>query len=106
MGCQSWKRSMTDTAPELTEQQVAAALSVQATAAGAAELLSRWLEHTVTPAEVIQAIWPRRALAASRLSVQRPKVAHLSWTPRSGSGPWPDRAGGGIAVRASNPHRW
>jgi hypothetical protein len=42
--------------PPLTEQQAAAALSVQATAAGAAELLSQWLEHTVTPAEVIQAI--------------------------------------------------
>jgi hypothetical protein len=48
--------------PPLAEQQVASALSVQATAAGAAELLTRWLEYTVTPAEVTQAI-----LASPRL---------------------------------------
>jgi hypothetical protein len=48
--------------PPLIEQQIASALSVQATAAGAAELLTRWLERTVTSAEVTQAI-----LASPRL---------------------------------------
>jgi len=48
--------------PPLIEQQIASALSVQATAAGAAELLTRLLERTVTSAEVTQAI-----LASPRL---------------------------------------
>jgi hypothetical protein len=47
---------MTDTTSDVTDEQIAAALAVQATAAGAAALLSSWTERTVTAADVIQRI--------------------------------------------------
>jgi hypothetical protein len=83
--------------PPLTEQQIASALSVQATAAGAAELLTRWLEHTVTPAEVTQAILasPRlgRIAAFCAEAQGRAPVVNAEERVRAMTGPlrWRDR---------------
>jgi hypothetical protein len=81
----------------LTDQQIASALSVQATAAGAAELLSRWLERTVSAAEVIQAITasPRlgRVAAFCAESQGRAPVVNAEERIRAMAGPrrWRDR---------------
>jgi hypothetical protein len=45
-----------DTRPQISDEQVLAALAIVATPEGAAALLAEWLERVVTPAEVSQVI--------------------------------------------------
>jgi hypothetical protein len=56
------RRNMTDTTCDITDEQIVAALAVDATAAGAAALLSGWHKRTVTADEVV-----RRVIASERL---------------------------------------
>jgi hypothetical protein len=54
--------TMNHPASELTEEQIVAALAVNATAAGAAALLSSWTERTITAEDVL-----RHVMASPRL---------------------------------------
>jgi hypothetical protein len=53
---------MTDTTSDLTDEQIVAAIAVEATVVGAAAVLSGWTERAVTADDVL-----RRVLASARL---------------------------------------
>jgi hypothetical protein len=66
-------------APDLTDEQIVAALTVEATPPGAAALLSSWTDRTVTADEVA-----RRVIASERLQ----RVVTFCASPQGRSTRW------------------
>jgi hypothetical protein len=92
MGCK--RRNMADVTFDLTEEQIVAALAVEATAAGAAALLTTWNERVVTSEDVL-----RRIGASPRLQLVAAFCAQAQG--RSSSGLADER------IRAmAGPRRW
>jgi hypothetical protein len=79
---------------DLTDEQIVAALAVEATAAGAAALLTTWNQRVVTSEDVL-----RRVSASPRLQLVAAFCAQAQ-----------GRSSGGLAeeriMAMAGPHRW